>query len=140
MINEQHVKLMTKMEIFEDKEMQECLPMAEYYRSDYVSKHIIISVFTGTFAFLLLSGLLLTDGLEDLLYSLDFSNLRGIIGVYLLWYLLFMGIYLLVTFVVYHTRYTAGRKKLRKMYQRLSLLEKIYEKEEQQTRPTGGNA
>ena len=53
MIDEERVKQMTKMAIYEEGEGKQYVPMTQYFRHDYVGKEMVKSVILGTFAFAL---------------------------------------------------------------------------------------
>lgn len=138
MINEERVKLMTKMAAHEKYSGEECTPMVEYYRRDYIWKQMLISIVTGTLAFALLVLLAVFHDLESVLAlfaDLNFKAGAMRVGVR---YGCFMAVYLCITFVVYQIRYTKGRKRVKHFYAEVSALEKIYEREESDTKPMGG--
>lgn len=138
MINTQRVKLMTEMQIFVDHEGDETRPMAEYYRSDYVAKQLLLSVLSGSAIFLLLCLLVFTEDVEALLLTIDLENLTASLSPLMFRYVVFMIAYLALTFLVYGVRYGRGRKRIKSYYAKLSALEKQYKEEEKQHRPTGG--
>ncbi len=142
MINEERVKVMTRMEAFEQADGKKSKPMAEYYRKDYVAMEMLISIITGTIGFglLLVVWVLLGKGVEQWLYQIDIENLGATIWPFAWRYLLFMLFYLTISFFYYNHKYTVGRKKIKQYYQDLLLMEKLYSEEEQQTKPTGGIA
>ena len=51
-------------------------------------------------------------------------------------YLVFLLAYLIVTYVVYQIRYTQGRKKVKKYYNSLKAVNKMYEREEKLRTPS----
>ena len=138
MINVERVRIMTKMAAYEHRDGKSCKPMTEYFRRDYIAKEILISIVTGTIAFGLLIGITLFSGLEDFLNSLNSMDIKQAVILLAIRYGIFMGIYLVVTYVIYNMRYTRGRKEVKRYYSRLSKVEKLYAEEEQQKRPTGG--
>ncbi len=138
MVNEEHVKIMTRLASYEKYDGKACNPMAEYYHEDYIWKQILISIVTGTMVFLLFVVLAVFQDLEAVLsifQELDIPAAARAVG----WrYGLFMGVYLLITYLIYRYRYAKGRKQVKRYYAQLGALEKLYEKEEQDTRPMGG--
>lgn len=138
MINVQRVKMMTETQIFLDQEENDIRPMSEYYRSDYVAKQMLLSILSGTVVFVILCVLVFSDDIEKLLLTVDLENLTTALTPLLTRYLIFMVIYLVITFLLYAVRYGRGRKKVKKYYSQLTALEKQYKEEEQNTKPTGG--
>ena len=51
MLNEERIRLMTKMASYEEGIGKEYLPMKQYYRRDYVSLEMLKTFFTSTIAF-----------------------------------------------------------------------------------------
>ncbi len=52
MLNEERIKLMTKLALYEQKEGKRDIPMSHYYKGDYVSYHMIRSSILATLGFL----------------------------------------------------------------------------------------
>lgn len=138
MINEERVKLMTEMQTFVDHEGDDSRPMYEYFRADYVAKQLLLSVLSGTVVFVLLCVLIFTEDIEQLLLSVDFENLTASVMPVITRYIVFMIIYLAITFLIYSVRYGKGRKKVKKYFNQLATLEKQYKEEEKQYRTPGG--
>lgn len=113
-------------------------PSISYFRWDYVGRHIILSILSGTAVFLLAVLLVSLDDLEAMINSIDFSNVGEALKTLENRYLIFMAVYLGITFLVYTVRYGRGRKKLKKYYAALSQVEKLYQEEEYRQKPTGG--
>jgi uncharacterized membrane protein YesL len=129
MVNVERVKECYQMAVYDKREEAQYRQMGEYYKSDYVGKELVRSVFTGTFAFLLIGVLQLMGSIESVLNSLnDVAWTRYIIGIGLI-YVCFMALYLSVTYVVYSRRYRSGRKHLRKFYGHLKHVIRAYERE-----------
>lgn len=139
MLSEERVRLMTKMQMFEDREGDRTAPMVNYYKTDYVAKELLISILSGTLAFGLLMVMIFADDLEALLIRVDFDNIAGTFRVIAGRYLIFLVIFLVITFIIYTIRYNHGRKLVKKYYQQLGALEKLYQEEDENTKPTGGD-
>lgn len=132
MINEKRVKECFRLAVFDKHDEARCRQMGQYYKSDYVGKELVKSVFTGTFAFIFIGALGIMDSLEELLNSLnnlDWIQAMVRIGI---GYACFMAVYLLITSTVYNVRYSLGRRNLKKYYGRLKKLNRAYERESKQ--------
>ncbi len=130
MLNQERVCEMTKLAIFDQKEGQECKPMIQYFRKDYVARELLKSLITGTVAFAVLCGVLGLYYVERLTDQISAFDLRQAAGRLCLGYAAFMAAYLLVTYAVYHVKYTKGRAKVRKYYMHLKKVNGIYREEE----------
>jgi uncharacterized membrane protein YbhN (UPF0104 family) len=103
-----------------------------------VGRHIILSSLSGTAVFILVVLLVSLDDLEAMITSIDFTNVGESLKTLETRYIVFMIIYLGITFLVYTIRYSRGKKKLRKYYAALNQVEKMYQEEEYRQKPTGG--
>ena len=130
MINEERVKRLYKIALYEQKEEKQHRQIGQYYKSDYIGKELIKSIFSGTLAFGCLALLWLLGSWEDVLDSINNLEIVGtafrMIGVYLV----FMVFYLGVTYLVYRSRYNAGKKRLKEYLKNLRIAQKMYEREE----------
>lgn len=127
MISEEKVRYMTKMAAFENREGKKCEPMKKYFRGDYISLQMIKSFFTGSIAYLAVIALVCVCNLETILDNLDTIDYLELGKNMLLLYGSCMVVYLIITYVVYQLRYSAGRKKLKVFYSQLRKVEKIAE-------------
>ena len=129
MVNEERVKEFFKMAVFDKHDEARYRQMGEYYKSDYVGKELVKSVFTGTFAFVFIGLFQLMGSMEEILDSLNNVDwIQAAVRIGLL-YVCFMALYLLVTSAVYRVRYRNGRKKLKNYYGHLKKINHEYERE-----------
>lgn len=130
MINEERVKEMTHMAIFEKEEGMKVKPMEEYFRSDYIGKELLRSLVSGTIAFMIMVMMGIMYQWEEFAENLQVVNLRPMITQAVFAYLIFMLFYLTITYIVYDYRYSKGRKKLKTFYQRVKKVNQAYHREE----------
>lgn len=130
MIDEERVREMTKMAIYEEGEGKHYIPMTQYFRHDYVGKEMVKSVITGTAAFLLLYAIWLLCNMEEFMEHINQIDLIQFGMDACVKYLVFLVIYLMVTFVVYNIRYTVGRRHIKQFYGHLKQVNKMYGQEE----------
>ena len=134
MINEERVKELTHMAIYDEHRQKECRQMGEYYMWDYVWKELLKSFFSGAMAFLLLLTLWGIHDVEECVEMIGRSNLKEMIGRVIIAYITFMAVYLIVTAVIYCVRYVYGRKRLRGYAEHLKKVRRMYRREEQMNR------
>lgn len=130
MLNQERVCEMTRLAIFDQKEGRNCKPMIQYFRKDYIAREVLKSIVTGTVAFFML---LLVWGLydiESLMNQISTVDIHQVIVRGILCYIVFMALYLLITYVLYHRRYTIGRQKVKKYYVHLKKVNLLYQQEE----------
>ena len=126
-LNEEKLKLMTSIGMFEKKEGKKIFPVNHFFKSDYIGRHMLRSVLGFTFCWLLGTGLVVLYKAEDLLASLDFGTIEGMLGWYLWAYVLGLAVYLLITCAVYMERYEYASKGMKVYIAKLKRLEKRYE-------------
>ena len=130
MINEERVKQLYKIALYEQNEEKKHRQMGQYYKSDFVGKELIKSIFSGSFAFLCFVILWMLSTWEDVLDSINNLEIVGTAIKVIVVYGIFMLIYLVATYVVYAIRYEVGRKKLKEYTADLKTASKMYDREE----------
>ena len=130
MVNEERLRHMIKMAAFDKNDGKACRPMAEYARKDYGSLQLLRSFVSGSLGFLLILLLWVLYSMEYIMQEINKMDIVGFLTSIGIKYLIFMVVYLIVTYVVYNTRYTAGRRKVKKYYSNLKSVNKIYARED----------
>jgi len=130
MLNEEKIKAMNRLALYEKKEGRKYLPISKYYRSDYVGQALIRNLFLVTIGYLLLMALVAmynTDFLMENIHKMDIRKL----GMYLLiGYGIVLGAYTFLTFVLYNVKYYLAKRSVRKYYEQLTKVEKMYQRED----------
>ncbi|MCR5272874.1 MAG: hypothetical protein K6E13_07825 [Lachnospiraceae bacterium] len=130
MVNEDKIKAMTKLAVYDQRESRKCAPMVEYFRSDYIGKELLKSFVMGTIAYMLLTAVWLLNNADELianLYRLDFMEL----GLDILQkYVGFCVVYMIITYIVYAVRYSRGRDKVKGYHKNIHGILKSYRDEE----------
>ncbi|WP_022765735.1 hypothetical protein [Butyrivibrio sp. XPD2006] len=131
MLNEEKVILMTKMAAFIDREGKKNDAINTYFKSDYIGFNVIKSLISATIVFGIVIATYVLCNFETVLSNLyNTENLLAIGRRYLIYYLLLVGVYSLVSYVIYSYRYTKMRKSMKAYYADLKKLARIYEKEQ----------
>ena len=130
MVNEDRVKNLYKIAKYEREESQKNRQMGQYYKSDYVGKEIVKSIFYGTIAYLLMVLLWALSNLESFLNSMNNLGIVADVVFIVIVYVVFMLVYLIITYVVFRMRYQAGRKRLKSYTKVLKTVKKMYDREE----------
>lgn len=126
MINKERIVLMTKLAVYEKGEGKKNMAVGKYFMSDYISLHILRTVLSGTFAFLIAVCVYFLYYYEDLLanlYNIDFALLARNVVTY---YVVFLVAYGAVTYVVFALRFLKAKKGIKKYYQNLKKLNSMY--------------
>ena len=130
MVNEERVKHLYKIALYEQNEEKQNRPVGKYYKSDYIGKEIIKSVFTGTFAYGCIAALWLLGSWEEFLESMNSLEVMDTAIEMAIAYGVFMLVYLGITYIVYSVRYEARKKKLKEHTKNLKRIYQLYEREE----------
>ena len=70
MINQERLRLMTKMAAYEADEGKKNMAIASYFRSDYMGLQIIKSIICATIAYLIIFGLFIYYDFETFMQNL----------------------------------------------------------------------
>ncbi len=129
MLNNDKIRLMTKLALYESKEGKEDIRLSKYYKTDYVRYEIIKSIICATLGYALILFLIFIYRSEYIIanaVTLDYKS----IGIYILGvYIMIVSAYGLGTAVAYSIKYDKSRKKLGRYYKLLQRLSKIYNEE-----------
>ena len=129
MLNEERVILMTRMTSFTQHEGKKDTEINQYFRSDYVGLQVLKSALCATVAYIILfiSYMLLSfDKVMQSLYDMDLIA-QG--RKFLIYYIILVGGYSIVSYIIYSFRYARMRKNMKTYYTNLKRLNKMYEKE-----------
>ena len=131
MVNEEKVILMTKMAAFIDREGKKNDAINSYFRSDYVGFNIIKSILSASIVYGIFLATYVLVKFEEVLSNIyNTENLLTVGRRCLMYYLLLVGVYSLVSYVIYSYRYSKMRKSMKAYYADLKKLARIYEKEQ----------
>jgi len=130
MLDRDKVILMTKMAAFEQREGRRTANMNQYFRSDYVGYQILKSIISATIVYFILAGAYALFNFESVIqqvYSGRWMALLQRIGVI---YVVLIGVYAVVSYIVYSYRYSKMRGRLKEYYGDLKTLYEIIKRNE----------
>lgn len=105
MLNEEKVRYMAELAMFEKKEGRDLFSINRYFKGDYISGQLFRSFFGYTFSYLMILLLWVLYKLEDLLQAMSFEEITGLVKLWGIYYLGGLACYLLITWMVYAKRY-----------------------------------
>lgn len=129
MLNEERIKLMTKMACYEANEGRKNVSIGSYFRSDYIGLQVIKSLINATVAFCILFGLFIMYDFEAFMADLYKMDLFEFGKSVIIAYLVFAAAYGIISYGVYTYRYTRARKSLKIYYNNLKKLAYLYDRE-----------
>ena len=129
MLNEDKVKLMTRMAIYEKRKGKKVMKLTKYFQSDYVSFYMIKTAAAVTMAYLIVAAcyvLYYIEFLMENLYTLDFAD---IIKKFLTYYVIVLVGYLVLSFIIYSVKYNIGMKSLRRFRAKIKKVKQMNQEE-----------
>lgn len=125
MLSQERIKLMTKMAAYEENEGKVYMSIGSYFRSDYMGMQVLRSILSATLAYLIVCGLYIYYHLETLLQDIYKIDLMALGKQVLLYYVIFVAAYALLTYVIYSFRYSRAKRSLKRYYRHLKQLAAI---------------
>ncbi len=130
MLNEERIKLMTRMASYEDNDGKKNAAVAKYFRSDYVTLEVIKAIICATIAFMIVFGAYIYYDFENFMTNIYKMDLFAFAGKVARIYVTFLVGYCLVVYVAFSVKYRKAKKNLRRYFNNLKQLSMLYHKEE----------
>ena len=127
MLNEERVKLMTRMASYEAGEGKKNMNIGKYFRGDYISMQVLKSIISSTIAFVICFALYLFYDFERFMQDIYQMDLVQFAKDVLLVYVVVVVGYAIISYLIYASRYKKARKSLKKYYNNLRNLSGLYE-------------
>lgn len=125
MLNEEKVRLMTRLAIYENRDGKKMYRIAKYFRGDYVSWNVIKAGFAVTIAYIILLALSLVYKSEEMLEFINTIDIMSLGKKILLDYLVMIVVFVIISYIVYTLRYEKARKNLKRFHRSLRRLEQV---------------
>ena len=125
MVDQERVRLMTRLARYENGEGVEDFRIRKYYRSDYTALQLIKTWILTTLGYGLLLGLIIAGNVEFLLDNIDSMNLRVLFSWILIGYIVLIGAYFAAVYissVMSVIRYNRAKRNVKEY---LTALERI---------------
>ena len=128
MLNEKRIILMTKMASYEANEGKKNVAIGSYFRSDYIGWQVLKSIISASIAFVVVFGMYIFYDFEIFMtdiYKMDLLEFaRHVLSLYL-WTI---GVYAVISYIVYAFRYSRAVKSLRVYHMNLRKLSDMYKR------------
>ena len=135
MVNEERVKLMTKMAIFEKNDGDQCMRVAEYRRRDYTALCGWGQFFLGTLVYFLVVLAYFVLSLKEKLLEMSWEEMEGVAFKIAIFYVIFTIIYKVLVRIRAKRHYDRCLRKMMKYEDKFATLGKMYKKEDEYTAP-----
>ena len=130
MVNEERVKLMTRMAAYESSGHKRNKDIISFFKSDYISLQLIKAFIANSIAFAIFFLLYVLYDFEVFMKEIYKMNLFDFIKGVLVIYAIFIVILSIITFVVSLYRYNRALQSTKLYYTNLKKLSQMYGKEE----------
>lgn len=128
MVNEDKVILMTKLASFEANEGKKYLATGRYFKNDYISLQMLKALVSGTIVFCILAGMSILYDLESFMKNFyRTENIIELIKKMGIVYLIAVGVYMLIAYIIASYQYNRSRQSLKTYYGNLKKLSKSYQ-------------
>lgn len=127
MLNEDKIKLMNEIAMFEKKGAKTIFPINRYFRNDYISSRMLRSLFAYTVSYLLCAMIWVLYNIEQILNMLNLDSLLECGREAVLVYLAGLVVYEIITLCVCRRRYEYAKRGMKVYVAKLKRLEKRYE-------------
>jgi hypothetical protein len=130
MLNNDKIKIMTRLAIYEQNEGKEDIKLSKYYKLDFIRYNLLKSIVSVTFAYLcilLMIGIYKSEYLIQEAVKLNYQMIgTKILGIYVI----LLTIYVFSSFIIYSFKFDSSKKRLLKYRKNLKKLRQIYRDEE----------
>ena len=127
MLNKDRVMLMTRMASYEAGEGKKHMDVVRFFKGDYIAVGIIKAIICATISFGLILGLYIYYNFDVFMANMYDMDILAFVKEVLTKYAWFMGIYVLITFIVCTIRYNISRRKLKRYFKNLKVLKRMYD-------------
>lgn len=132
MLNQERIKLMTRMASYEEHQGKKNMATGSYFRGDYIGLQVIKALIYGTIAYVLLLMMYLYYDFEQFMQNIYKIDLLQFFQNVMFKYLVFIACNALISYIVYSYRYSKAKRSLKKYYYSLKQLSALYDLENRQ--------
>lgn len=129
MLNEDKVKLMTRMAMYESNEGTEDFKISAYYRKDYSSFHTIVTIIWVTIGYAIAVGVGAMAFMDELFKHFNMPFLIMLCVCLVTGYIVTIVLYGIVASRFYQKKHNDARQRVKKFNHDLTRLNRMYEKE-----------
>ena len=127
MINPERIKAMHDLASFEEKCGEDIETTNDFFRGDYVTKHMLGAFFGYSISFIMVISVVILYSLEDIVNKVNYMEVFDIFKKYLVVYFAGLVAYELITLVVYEVKYSKALKNKKLYTSKLRRLNKKYD-------------
>lgn len=129
MINEERVRVMSRLARYQEGPGKQDLEIASHYRGDYIGIALIKNFFLVSIGYVGVVFFLIAYYLESILEQVQNINLMILLIEVVLGYAVVLVVYSAITYIICTIKYDRAKKSVQKYYQELGELDKLYIRE-----------
>lgn len=112
MVQEEKVKLMSRIAIYERHAGKTEIPMNTFYKGDYVRLNALKSIVSATIVYVLVAALVVVYRIEYILANILKVDYKRLLAILLLGYAVWILLYWLIARILYAKRYEDARSNI----------------------------
>ncbi len=129
MLNEERIRLMTRMAAFEERDGKKDISVGGYFKGDYISFQVLKSAIYATFGFAVGVVMYILYDLEKFLTEFYKMDIVAFCQDILVRYAAVLAVYLLISYFVYSYRYNRAKRHLKNYGMQLRQLYALWDEE-----------
>jgi uncharacterized membrane protein len=126
MLNQEKIILMTKLTSYEEHEGKKNVAIGSYFRSDYIGWQVLKSIISATIAFVVVFAMYIFYDFEIFMTDIYKMDLMEFAKHVLFLYLGIVGVYAVISYIIYTIRYSRAKRSLKLYYMNLRKLAAMY--------------
>ncbi len=127
MLNEEKLKLMTGIAMFEKAEGKRLALVKRYYKGDYISRNLLKAFLGYTLCWVIGLAMAAACSIEDILSIVSLGDIWQYAVGYGMWYVAGLVVYLVIVCITCFRRYSYAARGMKVYTAKLRRLEKRYE-------------
>ena len=129
MLDKDRVILMTRMASYEEGDGKKHMNVVRFFKGDYIAVGILKAIICATLSFGLILALYVYYNFDVFMSSIYDMDILAFVRSILTKYAWFVGIYVMITYVVCTITYNSSRRKLKRYFRNLRVLKKMYDRQ-----------
>ncbi len=129
-MDEKRLSRMIHLAMYEQEDGKEDIAISRYYRADYIGLGLLKNIILITIAYIIILGLIIIYNFESLAVEFSTLNIQPLMWGILIIYLLIIGIFSVIVFVIRRMRYEKAARRIHRYYKKLHELGEFYELED----------
>lgn len=129
MIDNEKVKIMTNLAIFEKGSGKEDIKKSRYYKTDYIRLNVLKTLLNVTFSYILIILAICMYNMEYIINNIININFEKIGMIILTAYIIIITFYVLISIIICSISFENSKKRLLKYNKDLDKLKEFYKNE-----------